>query len=133
MISWVTPLLVLPGVGLLVMSTSMRFARLHDELHHRIEQMDCDARTLDRLLLRARLFRNALLALYGAVALLAMAGLAGGVEAPTWASSTLLVAGVVSLVVASLLLMRETTISLDVIESETAALERALRDRSPDS
>jgi len=132
MISWVTPLLVLPGVGLLVMSTSARFARLHDELHHHIEQMDCDAGTLDRLLLRARLFRSALLALYGAVALLAMAGLSGGVEAPSWASSTLLVGGVVALVVASLLLMRETTISLDVIESEARGLQRTLRGRPPE-
>lgn len=118
MISWATPLLVLPGVGLLVMSTSTRFARLHDELHHHLHAMACSSRTVERLILRARLFRNTLLALYAAVSFLSMSGLAGGIEAPVALSSTLLGLGVMLLVVASFLLMRETTISLEVIEHE---------------
>ena len=123
-ITWATPLLVLPGVGLLVMSTSARYARLHDELHHHIHQMQCSPATLQRLLLRAELFRNALLSLYGACCLLALAGLAGGLELPLVVSSLLLGAGVLALVVGSLLLMRETTVSLDVIRAEASVLER---------
>ncbi len=123
MISWATPLLVLPGVGLLVMSTSVRFARLHDELHRHLHDMQCAPRTVERLLLRGRLFRNALMSLYGAVALLAIAGLAGGVEAPEAVSSSLLAAGVFLLVVAAGFLMRETTISLEVIEQEVRGIQ----------
>ncbi|MEN0063154.1 MAG: DUF2721 domain-containing protein [Myxococcota bacterium] len=118
MISWATPLLVLPGVGLLVMSTSARFARLHDELHHHMHVLNCSPETLERLLLRGRLFRNTLLALYGAAALLATSGLAGGLSLPEALSSALLGLGVSLMVVASLTLMRETTISLDIIEAE---------------
>ncbi|MEM6926161.1 MAG: DUF2721 domain-containing protein [Myxococcota bacterium] len=129
MISWATPLLVLPGVGLMVMSTSARFARLHDELHHHIHQMGCDDRTVERLLLRGRLFRNALLALYGAVAMLSLAGLAGGMEMPEWVSTALLATGVTLLVVASGTLMRETTLSLEVIEHEVNAVHSPSSDR----
>ncbi|MEO0599897.1 MAG: DUF2721 domain-containing protein [Myxococcota bacterium] len=129
MISWATPLLVLPGVGLMVMSTSARFARLHDELHHHIHRMGCDDRTVERLLLRGRLFRNALLSLYAAVAMLALAGLAGGMEMPESVSTSLLATGVTLLVVASGLLMRETTLSLEVIEHEVHQLPRPSESR----
>lgn len=123
MLNWATPLLVLPGVGLLVMSTSARFARLHDELHHHLHMKMCSPHTVERLMLRARLFRSTLLALYGAVAFLALSGLAGGVEAPVALSSTLLGFGVTLLVVASGLLMRETTLTLEVIEEEARHME----------
>ncbi len=121
---WATPLLVLPGVGLLVMSTSLRYARLHDELHHHLEMRHVGTRTVERLLLRGVLFQYALLALYGACALLALSGLAGGLAAGPWVSGSLLGLGVSSLVVATGLLMRETTVSLDVIRAESAGLAR---------
>ena len=35
---WLSPLLLLPGAGLLIMSTSQRFNRLHDEIHHIMEE-----------------------------------------------------------------------------------------------
>lgn len=102
----------------MVMSTSARYARLHDELHHHIGAARCTPATLERLMLRARLFRSALLALYGACSLLALSGLAGGLGMPAQLSSSLLGVGVLCLVLATLLLMRETTVSLDVIKSE---------------
>ncbi|MFQ5529602.1 MAG: hypothetical protein ACE5FP_04570 [Gemmatimonadota bacterium] len=30
---WITPLLLMPGVGLLILSTAVRYNRLHDEVH----------------------------------------------------------------------------------------------------
>lgn len=123
MITWATPLLVLPGVGLLVMSTSARYARLHDELHHHIHQMRCSPQVMKRLLLRGHLFQYALVVLYGACSLLALSGLAGGLELPLAVSSTLLGLGVLALVVATVLLMRETMVSFEVIKAEAAELE----------
>jgi len=35
---WLTPLLLLPGVALLIMSTSARYGQIHAELHHLIEK-----------------------------------------------------------------------------------------------
>lgn len=31
--TWITPLLLMPGVALLILSTAVRYNRLHDEVH----------------------------------------------------------------------------------------------------
>ena len=118
MMNWATPLLVLPGVGLLVMSTGVRFARLHDEMHHHLHNRPGHPNLVGRLLVRARLFRNALLALYGSACLLALAGLASGLELPFALASGLSGLGVGCLIVGCLLLMRETMVSLEVLHAE---------------
>lgn len=120
MTSWATPLLLLPGVGLLVMSTSARYARLHDELHRHIHAKACTTPTMQRLLLRASLFRFALLALYGSCSLLALSGLSGAIGMPAAVPGGMLGVGVLCLVAATLVLMRETSVSLDVIKAEVA-------------
>lgn len=66
-------LLLLPGVALLIMSTSIRYARLHDELHHVVHAHNRDV--IEGLLIRARWFRDALIELYVCCSLLAAAGL----------------------------------------------------------
>jgi hypothetical protein len=107
---WITPLLLLPGVALLVMSTSLRYNRLHDELHHLesalqpepVAAWDPDEDGLEAvagsflgayvpapdllarcaaLLRRGRMFRDALVALYSAAGLFTLAALAGGLLA----------------------------------------------------
>lgn len=79
---WITPLALLPGVALLVMSTAARFGQLHAEIHHHLDH-EHDHRHASgppgQLLERATLLRNALVSLYVAVALLAVASLTGGV------------------------------------------------------
>jgi len=35
---WLSPLLLLPGAALLILSTSNRLNRLHDEVHHQIDE-----------------------------------------------------------------------------------------------
>ncbi|MEM9460879.1 MAG: DUF2721 domain-containing protein [Myxococcota bacterium] len=78
---WLTPLALLPGVGLLVMSTAARFGQLHAELHHHLEHGDAPGPGVEHLLRRATRFRNALVSLYLSVAALAVASLAGGIAA----------------------------------------------------
>lgn len=69
----VTPLVLLPGVALLVISTSTRYAQLHEEFHRLLVSTEPTTVDLARhLLARARLFRNALIALYTSVCLFAL-------------------------------------------------------------
>ena len=77
---WLTPLILLPGVALLIMSTSARFGQLDDKFHRLLRDHDEHARRLCRQLVRrAGLFRNALLGLYLSVGLFALASLLGAV------------------------------------------------------
>jgi hypothetical protein len=39
-VSWNLPLVLLPGVALLISSTSVRYGILHDELHHILDSME---------------------------------------------------------------------------------------------
>ena len=76
---WLTPLLILPGVGLLIMSTSARYAQIHTEVHHLLhEPGERGAALAKQLYRRSKLFRNALVSLYLSVSLFVMAGLIGG-------------------------------------------------------
>ncbi len=75
---WLTPLILLPGAALLVMSTSIRFNRLHDEVHQLAHhEQEAPPGALADLLRRARPFRNTLVALYVCVGLFAVASLPG--------------------------------------------------------
>ena len=64
---WLTPLILLPGVALLIGSTSARFGQIHTEFHHLLDHPDAGAQILSRnLQQRARLFRDAKLMEIGA-------------------------------------------------------------------
>lgn len=121
---WLAPLILLPGVGLLIVSTSARYSRLHDEihyvLHHASEAYDD---RLPALLERGRLFRNALVALYTCIGLFALAGLAGvalQLESPTtvrWVVLPIMGLGIATLFGAAVELIRESIHSLDVMRA----------------
>ena len=36
--AWLTPLVLLPGVAMLVMSTSARYGQIHQEFHHLVAE-----------------------------------------------------------------------------------------------
>ncbi|NIP38002.1 MAG: DUF2721 domain-containing protein [Candidatus Dadabacteria bacterium] len=77
---WLTPLLLVPGVALLVMSTSGRFANVHSEIyelvnHKHEEGIEKLAENLDK---RSHIFRNALVSLYLNITFLSIASLVGG-------------------------------------------------------
>lgn len=129
LVEWTTPLLLLPGVALLILSTSLRYGQIHDEFHH-LDGSDQHSKATAKILLhRARLFRNALVYLYSSFASFCLASLLGGLATQWMSISGLTVliltcAGILGLVVASITLVRESRLSLDVIEAHFQHLEK---------
>ena len=128
---WLTPLLLVPGVALLVMSTSNRFAHVHSEIHdlanHKHEKdIGNLARSLDK---RSVIFNNALISLYLSITFLALAGLIGGL-AVIWMGNIFYVVvglsclGILCLVFASLQLIRESMLTLEVIKQHCSQIEK---------
>ncbi len=130
--SWATPLLILPGVGLLLVSTAARYDAVHAEIHALLGEGTAQASSCaQHTLRRARLFRDAMFSLYGAAVALGAAGLIGGVGAwlgagVHWSSWTLSLAGVASFVFAALQLMRESAVSLGVVRTHAAEIEERI-------
>ena len=127
---WVTPLVLLPGVALLVLSTSTRYGQIHSEFHHLLDERPASARLIAGMLLRRSvLFRNALVGLYLSVGLLSVASLIGGFASLAQLNTDLVVValsflGIVCLVYAAVALIRESTISLHIIRAHYAEIER---------
>ena len=128
---WLTPLILLPGVALLIVSTSARFGQLHAEFHRLLEHPDAHGKILARNLLeRSRLFRDALASLYFSVALFSLGSLVGALvnffwPASLWAIGGFTLAGIICLVFAAIQLVRESLICLDVIRDHSEAIDEA--------
>jgi hypothetical protein len=111
---WLTPLILLPGVALLIMSTSTRLGQISAEFHHLIDHPDAHAKIVARdLVARSALFRNALVGLYASVALFATGSFFGGilhVWLPNfvWTVGGLTLAGILGLAYAAVELVRES-------------------------
>jgi hypothetical protein len=126
---WLTPLILLPGVALLIMSTAHRFGQIQTEFHRLLQEHDCHAHVLSRGLLRRSVyFRNALTSLYGAVGLFALGSLLGGVvnlwqPESLWVVGGLTILGIVLIVFAAVQLLRESMLSLEVFEDAREQLE----------
>ncbi len=118
---WLTPLILLPGVALLIMSTSARFGQIHTEFHHLLDHRDAHAKILARhLVLRSTLFRNALISFYTSVGLFALGSLLGGLvnfwnPEGLWLVGGLTLLGIGCVVYSSIMLVRESLICLQVI------------------
>ena len=125
---WLSPLLLLPGAGLLIMSTSQRFNRLHDEIHHLMEEgPGKSVSTVNHLMRRAKYFRNALVFLYSSIAIFAAAGLLGGItsgwnEISTVLTIGLTIIGIICITSAAIILIKESSLALKIIESHTREL-----------
>ncbi len=136
---WLTPLILLPGVALLTVSTAHRFGQLQAEFHRLLDHPDSRAQIVARSLARrARLHRDALASLYASVGLMALGSLLGGVvnlwrPESLWLVGGLTIAGIACLVFSAAQLFRESITSLQVIREQNAALEesRAQRDPTP--
>ena len=75
---WLSPLLLLPGAALLILSTSNRLNRLHDEVHHQIDEKHSHSKeTINQLLMRASYFRNPLVLLYSSISIFAAGRIIG--------------------------------------------------------
>ncbi len=126
---WLTPLILLPGVALLIMSTSVRFQQVHDEFHHLLDHPEDSGHILARQLLqRAILFRDALVCLYISVGCFALGSFLGGLVnflAPQflWVVGGLALLGIFNLVFASWQLVRESLLCLRIIRAHSHRLE----------
>ncbi|MFA6109238.1 MAG: DUF2721 domain-containing protein [Candidatus Latescibacterota bacterium] len=118
---WLIPLILLPGVGLLVMSTSSRCAQVQAESAG-IARDPAGSRIESELLRRrSGLCRDILISLYVGVGLLACAVLVGGLASQwlqpyAWLAVVLTGAAVASLVYAVFLLIRESLLAMDLVE-----------------
>jgi len=121
-ITWLLPLLLLPGVALLIMSTSIRYGQLHNEVHHLLDEMaEMQIVVASHLRQRAKWFRNALTSLYLSVALFVIGSMLGALmDAMQLPSQTAVaiasIGGIVCLIYASIELIRESRLSLEIVE-----------------
>lgn len=127
---WLTPLILLPGVGLMIMSTSARFGQIQTEFHRLLDHPDAQAKIVSRhLVFRSKLFRDALVALYASVGLFALGSLLGGVinlwkpEFLWFASGGLTIIGIGCIVFAAVQLVRESAICLQVVRDHHNKLD----------
>lgn len=119
---WVTPLVMLPGVALLVLSTSVRYGQIHEEFHRFESKGALPVDAPGHLLQRATLFRNALVSLYSAVCCFALGSLSGGLAALVQSELhtpvlVLTAIGVAAVAYAAAQLIRESLQSLEVIRA----------------
>ncbi|UCH66346.1 MAG: DUF2721 domain-containing protein [Ignavibacterium sp.] len=126
---WLSPLLLLPGAGLLIMSTSQRFNRVHDEVHHILEERTSDSKMImSHLLQRAAYFRNALVLLYLSVSIFAAAGLLGGItsgwdEVSAILTIGLTITGILCVTSSSIILIIESRLSLKIVQMHAEELD----------
>ena len=128
---WLTPILLLPGVALLTVSTAHRFGQIQAEFHRLLDHPDRHAQIVARsLVTRARLYRDALASLYASVGLFALGSLLGGVvnlwrPQSLWMVGGLTIAGVAAIVFSAVQLFRESLLSLHVVREQDAAVGEA--------
>ncbi len=126
---WLMPLIILPGVALLIMSTSHRYARIHDEIEHLGESAIARAdvgdlagtELLAHLHRRATYFRDALISLYVSVVLFASGSILGAIGSvlevrANWVVLVVAPGGILALIFGAVILTRETILSLTIIE-----------------
>lgn len=126
---WLTPLILLPGVALLIMSTSARFGQVQIEFHRLLDHPDAHAKILaGHLLTRCAYFRNALVSLYCSVGIFALGSLLGGVvnlwrPESLWVVGGLTILGIAGIVYASFELVRESLLCLRVIRDHSEQIQ----------
>lgn len=135
---WLVPLILLPGVALVALAASVRYAQLHRE-YDRLWEHDEDAaaRLADGLIGRAERFRNALVALYVAAGLFAVAAFLGGwpplwVAGVVWAVRALTVVGVVASLYAVVELIREASLSVEGVREHCSEFREGFDPVAPE-
>jgi hypothetical protein len=124
---WVSPVVLVSGVGLLILSTSARYGQLHAELRELINDardqatVDGSAAVLfENLRRRTRLLLSALFGLYLSVGLLITGSLVGSLNA-IWSFSrvpviVLTCAGILAVLYSAVQLIRESRIFLHTVD-----------------
>ncbi len=115
---WAAPLILLPGVGLLILSTSSRFGQLHQEL---LRQRDeGHSRAVQTLVRRGRLLHSSLVGLYISVMLLTISSVLGTLinrwlMVAKWIPETLSFLGILVIAFSAIQLIRESKLLIAVI------------------
>ena len=125
---WLIPILLLPGVALLIGSTATRYGQIHSELHH----LQDDNKPIEpifrrHLAQRASMLRNALVSLYISVGAFALGSLIGALldisaQPSAWAVIAFSFGGILCLIFAAYELIRESLLSFQVIAYHLANL-----------
>ena len=119
---WLAPIIILPGVCLLLISTAARAGQLHNEFRQLTKEKNKPSALLvESLFTRAQRFRNALAGLYLSVALFSLASLLYALIKMVTMNGLLFVLllsflGLLSLIFAAFELFRESLISLDLVQ-----------------
>jgi len=78
--NWYLPITIVPGIGLLILSTSNLMVTLTNELGGFIKEQSKDESIIHRKLAQLKTLNRAMVLFYIAVASLAIAGLIGGLQ-----------------------------------------------------
>lgn len=78
--NWYLPITIVPGIGLLILSTSNLMVTLTNELSGFIKEQSKDETIISRKLAQLKTLNRAMVLFYIAVACLAIAGLIGGLQ-----------------------------------------------------
>ncbi len=128
---WLTPVLLLPGVALLLISTVTRSGQIDAELHRMLDNKDNNSRILaGHLLTRSTLVRNAIVCMYVSVGLFSLASFLGGLTAVAaewtslshWIMVGLTCLGILGLIAAAHQLIRESFISLEIVREHSGQI-----------
>lgn len=123
---WVAPLTFLPGVGLLILSTSARYSILKADIKQYLRgHADGTSAHIDKQILRGHLLRNTLICFYICVTLLAISSLFTSLFGES-ISGEMVMRFMVSLnvlfvLLASIFLIIESSISLELIKLDASA------------
>lgn len=79
--NWVIPLTLLPGIGMMIMSTSHLSTAISQEISGLIHEITCDTHLVEQKISQMSLLNRALVALYLGAASFAITGLIGAVSA----------------------------------------------------
>ncbi len=125
---WIVPFTFIPGVGMLILSTSNRYYHVKDLIRDSIlEEKKKTLWSFGDLMRRARLFHHALVAQYVAIGSFSLSALTANIQ-QNWfkdyhnvlmaVSDALTLAGVFCVVLSSGILIREATLSLRHLEAK---------------
>ena len=78
--NWYLPITLVPGIGLLILSTSNLMVTLSNELSGRIKDKPYDDSIILRKLIQLEILNKVMVCFYVSVSCLAVAGLIGGLE-----------------------------------------------------
>ncbi len=127
--TWILPFTFIPGAAMLVLSTSNRYFHVKELIREiMLEEHKKKLWSFEDLMERAKLFYYALVVLYVAIGSFSLSALTGNIH-QNWINSdssicivisdSFVLIGVVCIVLASAILIREATLSLRHIEVGT--------------